>query len=220
MKKIFLLFLLLCISIYTQATTISFASTVTGKTTLKAVICNLSAMTIWDTNATAFGASSTVTWAHRAVDITEDTNNPGAYYFTIPPGVSSVGNYFVRIYDSGDGTLNSGDSIFDGKQFPLDWSGTSEINFSTLNDFDPSNDTVAHVTLVDTTTTNTDMLVLADIADAVWDEDISGHTTTDTSGDLLYNLAQSWLNGGRLDLILDSISASSGVNSHSGPLSK
>jgi hypothetical protein len=133
MKKIFLLFLLLCISIYTQATTISFASTVTGKTTLKAVICNLSAMTVWDTNATAFGATSTVTWAHRAITVTEDTNNTGVYYFTIPAGVSSAGNYFVRIYDSGDGTLNIGDSIFDGKQFPLDWSGASEINLTSVN---------------------------------------------------------------------------------------
>lgn len=35
---------------------------------------------------------------------------------------------------------------------------TTDGKIDALNDFDPSNDTVAHVTLVDTTTTNTDMV--------------------------------------------------------------
>jgi hypothetical protein len=42
--------------------------------------------------------------------------------------------------------------------------GEAAAAVATLNDFDPTSDTVAHVTLVDTTTTNTDMLTAA----AVW----------------------------------------------------
>jgi len=57
--------------------------------------------------------------------------------------------------------------------------------------FDPSTDAVANVTLVATTTTNTDMVgtdgantttlpIAAAITDAVWDEAQSGHTTVGT----------------------------------------
>jgi len=52
--------------------------------------------------------------------------------------------------------------------------------------FDPAADTVAHVTLVDTCTTNTDMIAAAPTAaanaDAIWDELLSGHTTSGTAG--------------------------------------
>jgi len=58
-----------------------------------------------------------------------------------------------------------------------------------LNDFDPTSDVVAHVTLVDTTTTNTDMVDVsgitvdnAAIADAVWDEALNGHADVGSSG--------------------------------------
>lgn len=55
-----------------------------------------------------------------------------------------------------------------------------------LNDFDPAADTVAHVTLVDTTTTNTDMVseppTVGAIADAVWDEAIAGHAVVGSTG--------------------------------------
>jgi len=55
-----------------------------------------------------------------------------------------------------------------------------------LNDFDPAADTVAHVTLVDTTTTNTDMVAAAPaasaVADAVWDEALAGHAGAGTAG--------------------------------------
>lgn len=55
-----------------------------------------------------------------------------------------------------------------------------------LNDFDPASDVVAHVTLVDTTTTNTDMVTAApaaaDVADAVWDEALAGHAGAGTAG--------------------------------------
>jgi len=66
-----------------------------------------------------------------------------------------------------------------------------------LNDFDPAADTVAHVTLVDTTTTNTDMVAAApsaaSIADAVWDEASTGHTDAGKAG------AQVWTD---LDAVL------------------
>jgi hypothetical protein len=55
--------------------------------------------------------------------------------------------------------------------------------------FDPAADTVAHVTLVDTTTTNTDMVdeapSVADIADAVWDEALAGHAVAGSAGEAL-----------------------------------
>lgn len=52
--------------------------------------------------------------------------------------------------------------------------------------FDPATDTVARVTLVDTTTTNTDMVAAAPsaatVADAVWDEALSGHAGAGSTG--------------------------------------
>lgn len=54
------------------------------------------------------------------------------------------------------------------------------------NYFDPAADIVAHVTLVDTTTTNTDMVAaapsVASIADAVWDEAIADHADVGSAG--------------------------------------
>jgi len=76
-----------------------------------------------------------------------------------------------------------------------DLSQKSDIN--SLNDFDAANDVVAHVTLVDTTTTNTDMRgtdnsllatnyndapTVSSIVDGVWDEVQSNHTTVGTYG--------------------------------------
>ena len=46
-------------------------------------------------------------------------------------------------------------------------------------------------------------LTAAAIADAVWDETMAGHTTADTAGLVL----NEWQDGGRLDLIIDSILA-------------
>jgi len=84
----------------------------------------------------------------------------------------------------------------------------SEFNARTLaaaSYFDPAADTVANVTTVATTTTNTDMVAAAPTAaanaDAVWDETLAGHVTADTAGLLL----NEWQDGGRLDLILDTI---------------
>ena len=76
---------------------------------------------------------------------------------------ASAGQYGVRFFESGQ-TDPLGTSY-------IDWDGSAEVTLATiaaqaasilsavngLNDFDPSNDTVARVTLVDTTTVNTDM---------------------------------------------------------------
>lgn len=55
--------------------------------------------------------------------------------------------------------------------------------------FDPAADTVANVTLVATTTTNTDMVAEAPLAsanaDAVWDETMTAHVTADSAAVLL-----------------------------------
>lgn len=79
-----------------------------------------------------------------------------------------------------------------------------------LNDFDPDNDTVANVTNVGTTTTNSDMVSEAPTAaqnrDAILDDAVrfSGADIaailTDTN-----ELQGDWEDGGRLDLLLDSI---------------
>lgn len=78
-----------------------------------------------------------------------------------------------------------------------DTSTTIPAQITSLNNFDPANDVVARVTLVDTTTTNTDMRgtdnallsssytvapTVNQIADAVWDESQAGHTTVGTFG--------------------------------------
>ena len=87
---------------------------------------------------------------------------------------------------------------------------------ATADYFDPAADTVANVTLVATTTTNTDMVAAAPtttaIADAVWDETLAGHVTADTAGLLL----NEWQDGGRLDLILDARMAETSISTTGG----
>jgi len=81
----------------------------------------------------------------------------------------------------------------------------SEFNARTLvaaSYFDPAADAVANVTLVATTTTNTDMVSAAPtstaIADAVWDEAQSGHVTVGTFGKFLDVEVSSVSGGGGL----------------------
>lgn len=68
----------------------------------------------------------------------------------------------------------------------LDSTVAKEATVAALNNFDPAADTVAHVTLVDTTTTNTDMVAAAPsaatISDAVWDEALAGHADVGSTG--------------------------------------
>lgn len=84
-----------------------------------------------------------------------------------------------------------------------------EATVDALNDFDPATDVVAHVTLVDTTTTNTDMRgtdnamlaasytappTAAQNADAVWDEAVADHVTSGTFGRFLQRVYRYFFN--------------------------
>lgn len=87
--------------------------------------------------------------------------------------------------------------------------GEAATAVATLNDFDPATDVVAHVTLVDTTTTNTDMRgtdgamlaasytappTAAQNADAVWDEAVADHVTSGTFGRFLQRVYRYFFN--------------------------
>jgi hypothetical protein len=87
--------------------------------------------------------------------------------------------------------------------------GEAALAVATLNDFDPATDVVAHVTLVDTTTTNTDMRgtdsamlaasyteppTAAQNADAVWDEAVADHVTAGTFGRFLQRVYRYFFN--------------------------
>jgi len=76
-----------------------------------------------------------------------------AIYTADMPSVAAA-MYAIRFFN-GTTVVGSGS---------IDWNGTVEVtarelkaDIAALNDFDPANDTVARVTLVDTVTTNTDM---------------------------------------------------------------
>ncbi len=156
---------------------------------------------------------TTVTYGITAADKSEDTAPTGT-------GVTSdiVGDvrtaYSVVVDDSKRGmTIDwyEGGEYIVSEEIPLDMltplavvdgnvdeikadyakTGEAATAVATLNDFDPATDVVAHVTLVDTTTTNTDMRgtdgamlaasytappTAAQNADAVWDENPAGHT--------------------------------------------
>jgi len=78
----------------------------------------------------------------------------------------------------------------------VDTATTIPAQITALNDFNPATDAVANVTLVATTTTNTDMRgtdgantatppTSAAISDAVWDELLSGHSVSGSTGEAL-----------------------------------
>jgi len=94
-------------------------------------------------------------------------------------------------------------------QAGLATTGEAATAVATLNDFDPATDVVAHVTLVDTTTTNTDMRgtdsamlaasytappTAAQNADAVWDEAVADHVTSGTFGRFLQRVYRYFFN--------------------------
>lgn len=91
---------------------------------------------------------------------------------------------------------------------------TSDASAITMS----SSGVVGTVNLVNTTTTNTDMVAAAPTAaanaDAVWDETMASHTTADTAG-LVMN---EWQDGGRLDVILDSRMAEASINTTAGAI--
>lgn len=118
--------------------------------------------------------------------------------FTATPNVAGV--YDVAFF-VGAGTVASGlgQIVWDGAA-EVSQTGDAFARVAALNDFDPAADTVAHVTLVDTTTTNTDMRgtdgaytgtppTVGAIADQVWDEAMSGHATAGSAGATLTTAA-------------------------------
>jgi hypothetical protein len=100
--------------------------------------------------------------------------------------------------------------------FSIERAGGALALIKALNDFDPANDDVAVVTLVTTTTTNTDMVAEAPTAaanaDAVWDEILIGatHNIATSAGRRLRQLQESGsvYNG---QVYLDTIDGVAGV---------
>jgi hypothetical protein len=93
-----------------------------------------------------------------------------------------------------DGKINTIDTNVDS--ILVDTATTIPAQITALNDFNPATDAVANVTLVATTTTNTDMRgtdsantttppTSAAISDAVWDELLSGHAVSGSTGEAL-----------------------------------
>lgn len=88
----------------------------------------------------------------------------------------------------------------------------SEFNARTLvaaDYFDPATDTVANVTLVATTTTNTDLVT----AEAIRSEIDSNSTQLAAIVADTNQLQTDWVDGGRLDLILDARSSQTSIDS-------
>jgi len=111
---------------------------------------------------------------------------------------------------SGDGpAADNAEAFFDGTGY----AGTNNV--------------IPSVTLVDTTTTNTDMVAAAPtaaaIADAVWDEPVAGHVAAGSFGktdaDILADtneLQADWADAGRLDTILDARMAEASIATTGG----
>ena len=113
----------------------------------------------------------------------------GSGYHSYTPTQSETNGEHVEFTFTGTGAITAGVQVYTNT--PQSADNTALIN--ALNDFDPTSDTVANVTLVATTTTNDDMRgtdsantttppTAAAITDAVWDEVQSGHTTAGTFG--------------------------------------
>ena len=139
-------------------------------------------------------------------------------------GTADPGDAMALIADAVDDT-----SVEDYSKFMADVSALAlEASIIALNDFDPASDTVAHVTLVDTTTTNTDQRgtdgaalaatalsklvwtnakaafldgAISGVAMAVWDKLTSALTTAGSIGKLIVDY---------LDAAISDIPAGSG----------
>jgi hypothetical protein len=157
-------------------------------------------------------------FSSMSIDVSGNTNSfVQGYLSTALTETTSgrIANNFDTFFENGDavatkvvndvGTAVSGGGEFTATEknqirFRLGLDGTTaaptatpdiaqKSDITALHNFNPATDTVARVTLVDTTTTNTDMVSaapsVASIADAVWDEAQSGHTTVGTFGSFL-----------------------------------
>lgn len=126
---------------------------------------------------------------------------------TVAPDNASIGSILA---DTNELQTNQGDWLTaTGFASTLDVTSARDdiqADISGLNNFDPAADIVANVSLVDTTTTNSDMRG-TDGANTVAPDNTSISTiladTAELQGD--------WANGGRLDLLLDSAVAGGGA---------
>lgn len=118
MKK-FILIAVLCLSVFTNAANEIFFNYDTGSTTLKVSITNSATQAIWDGDS--FEANPD--WSARSNGVTENANDPGMYYASMP--AVTAGTYIIRVWDCVDGTLSLGDPHI--MTFTLDWGGTAEV---------------------------------------------------------------------------------------------
>lgn len=155
----------------------------------------------WLSNAVTFGTGGPDVNINAISDDTTAATNCEAFFDGT--GYAGTGNTIPTVTTvtnqvTADMTAISGDSVA---------ADNCELFFDNTG-FAASNSTIG------TCTTNTDMITTTAVADAVWDEATVGHTTAGTFGEqcstdidaILVDtneLQGDWVDGGRLDLILD-----------------
>ena len=87
------------------------------------------------------------------------TVSEGNGYHSYAPTQSETNGDHIAFTFTGTGAIPATVQVYTGFPQTVD----NNVILSGLNDFDPATDAVANVTLVDTTTTNTDMLTVTDI---------------------------------------------------------
>lgn len=110
----------------------------------------------WQEASTEWGAGTTVGNLKIALN---EQDEPFKRRYTGSSGdVGSPGEVIVRIHDDNDSDAVIGKAtVVVESNAIVDVPSETRTAVGNLNDFDPANDTVANVTLVATTTTNTDM---------------------------------------------------------------
>jgi hypothetical protein len=127
MKQLILITVLV-LSLFANAANEIFFHSTPGQTNLKVSITNPATQAIWDGDS--FEANPD--WSARSNGVTENANDPGMYYASMPAGVTDAGVYLVRVWDSVNGTLDSTDPHI--MTFTIDWGGTSEVWNKDLKD--------------------------------------------------------------------------------------
>ena len=157
-------------------------------------VANVTTVATTTTNSDMRGTDSAATAANLA---TVDTNVDAILIDTAEIGVAGAGltninlpNQTMDITGNLSGSVGSVTTVNDKTGYSISGSITT---LDGLNNFNPTTEAVANVTLVATTTTNTDMRgtdgantttppTTSAITDSVWDEPQSGHVTAGTFG--------------------------------------
>lgn len=131
-------------------------------------------------------------------------------------GDDELNNLLLVIYDVSESEYHA--------RWITDWTATGDLATVATLPFTPQNSTDTYTILaVRQDVTGGSGPSAADIADAVWDEATAGHTTSGTFGEQLKTdvdailadtneLQTDWVNGGRLDLILDARASQTSVD--------